>query len=645
MAKTTVSSSFELHIPPNGQRITAKQKTCGMEWEAEAVLTEYALEISMWCNRHVEGDIWCCFALVGVLSSDGIDLLGYNGCEWLFFNGCTRQHSFSIPRSHIGGSQQGITITYKIRDVIGYREPEAFAADFFNPSALSDLCVTFRNTGRRLYVNSQFLSIHSTYFAGLFTKAKQGQGRCELNEYDHPGTPDSMSDFDVVTAKSDDTAVSGNSEVYSRQMDVECMSQNDYPVFILENVDIEDFLVFLRTVYPPNMKISEKTVPALLSASYNLGADHILRDCEEYLLSEKGVSSFDLLTRLEFATLYKMASLQTDCLRRLRTARCVSRALHDPRMETLPKEIRSILLKTLLQRFTKDDHAAKSATEVPVGDTPVPIVDMSGGSSLEKKRSTRDEVSGCSTSRPPTPPLRDYVQKSVNAKEGNADRESLEMIELRRQLKRETAMRQILELSLKSMREFIQNSATTVKPSPDDADPAAHLSQLEARIAALETSTVNSAPPAAATRMEPHKRDYIEELVFDTFDATKLDRDMSICCNNKRYSMHGIFHDIVLEPYASMKYITYSVISHFFFKCYGESIVPLLRAHRSKKVNALPAELVEQIVSSIIDGFHLKSQLLNDAFLIHELEVKLRNQVFMDFDDLCSNMMAVTFTV
>lgn len=47
----------------------------------------------------------------------------------------------------------------------------------------------------------QFLSIHSTYFAGLFTKAKQGQGRCELNEYDHPGTPDSMSDFDVVTAK------------------------------------------------------------------------------------------------------------------------------------------------------------------------------------------------------------------------------------------------------------------------------------------------------------------------------------------------------------------------------------------------------------------------------------------------------------
>lgn len=32
MAKTTVSSSFELHIPPNGQRITAKQKTCGMEW-------------------------------------------------------------------------------------------------------------------------------------------------------------------------------------------------------------------------------------------------------------------------------------------------------------------------------------------------------------------------------------------------------------------------------------------------------------------------------------------------------------------------------------------------------------------------------------------------------------------------------------
>ncbi|VDO69457.1 unnamed protein product [Heligmosomoides polygyrus] len=484
MAKTTVSSSFELHIPPNGQRITAKQKTCGMEWEAEAVLTEYALEISMWCNRHVEGDIWCCFALVGVLSSDGIDLLGYNGCEWLFFNGCTRQHSFSIPRSHIGGSQQGITITYKIRDVIGYREPEAFAADFFNPSALSDLCVTFRNTGRRLYVNSQFLSIHSTYFAGLFTKAKQGQGRCELNEYDHPGTPDSMSDFDVVTAKSDDTAVSGNSEVYSRQMDVECMSQNDYPVFILENVDIEDFLVFLRTVYPPNMKIS----------------------------------------------------------------------------------------------------AAKSATEVPVGDTPVPIVDMSGGSSLEKK--------------------------SVNAKEGNADRESLEMIELRRQLKRETAMRQILELSLKSMREFIQNSATTVKPSPDDADPAAHLSQLEARIAALE------------------------ELVFDTFDATKLDRDMSICCNNKRYSMHGIFHDIVLEPYASMKYITYSVISHFFFKCYGESIVPLLRAHRSKKVNALPAELVEQIVSSIIDGFHLKSQLLNDAFLIHELEVKLRNQVFMDFDDL-----------
>lgn len=25
----------------------------------------------------MEGDIWCCFALVGVLSSDGIDLLGY----------------------------------------------------------------------------------------------------------------------------------------------------------------------------------------------------------------------------------------------------------------------------------------------------------------------------------------------------------------------------------------------------------------------------------------------------------------------------------------------------------------------------------------------------------------------------------------
>ncbi|RCN47207.1 hypothetical protein ANCCAN_06785 [Ancylostoma caninum] len=81
--------------------------------------------------------------------------------------------------------------------------------------------------------------------------------------------------------------------------------------------------------------------------------------CERYLMSEEGQQFFDPLQMLEFSTVYKMAALQTDTLLKLRTANDVRKLLDDPRMEQTPKEVRSVLLETLLQRFKSDSIIQK----------------------------------------------------------------------------------------------------------------------------------------------------------------------------------------------------------------------------------------------------------------------------------------------
>ncbi|KAK6037682.1 hypothetical protein COOONC_24814, partial [Cooperia oncophora] len=216
----------------------------------------------------------------------------------------------------------------------------------------------------------QYLSVHSPYFAQRLATPTTRQNSASLA--DHTSEVDDMSDYDVMSLKSDLTAGAVKtirSQTFSSN-NILLNAGNDGSsdagdgIFTLDDVELEDFLVFLNAIYPPGITITKETLPPLISTSYQFGVDHILWRCEDYLLSDKGLSEFDLITRLEYASLYKMATLQADCLKKLPSAQSVREVLEDPRMENALGDVRSLLLETLLQRLKTDSVVAKDSRSI-----------------------------------------------------------------------------------------------------------------------------------------------------------------------------------------------------------------------------------------------------------------------------------------
>ncbi|KAK6742371.1 hypothetical protein RB195_009939 [Necator americanus] len=150
----------------------AKKKICGFEWQAEAMIDEQFLDIFLWCNHEVEGNLWRCNARVTIIS------LGVNGAsdairkQVTTFHTSNRFMTSTILRNEL--SMGDILIRLELYDIFGYRDFVMFTIDFTKPSPLTDLNVGFQNSDVRVYVNTQYLSIHSAKFAHLFVRIKPG---------------------------------------------------------------------------------------------------------------------------------------------------------------------------------------------------------------------------------------------------------------------------------------------------------------------------------------------------------------------------------------------------------------------------------------------------------------------------------------
>ncbi|KIH64801.1 hypothetical protein ANCDUO_04883 [Ancylostoma duodenale] len=232
-------------------------------------------------------------------------------------------------------------------------------------------------------------------------------------------------------------------------------------VFILNDVSAEEFLVLLNAIYPPVAEITKENVMVLLKLCSRFGVEHLIMKCEQYLMSEEGQQFFDPLQMLEVSTVYKMAALQTNSLSKLRTANHVRKVLDDPRMEHSPKELRSILLETLLQRFKSD--------------------------SIIQRDEASTSISMMTT------------DSSVELNEGQtSSAESMEVASLREELRKQEALRMNLEMSLKCARDFIQDTERKVGAAGEastSVEGSATVSQLEEKIADVKLWNVGEAPP------------------------------------------------------------------------------------------------------------------------------------------------------
>ncbi|WKX89578.1 hypothetical protein Q1695_008887 [Nippostrongylus brasiliensis] len=626
---------FEFCLPITDHSNTIRRMKWGMEWEAEVTACSITLEVSLWCNRRAESNVWLCEARVSISSSDGNTLRE----ALVKYHSRNRKHTFVLNRSE---AEHEVVLKFEICNVIGYREPELYRADFTKPSVTSDVCFSFRDTERRLYANSQFLSIHSPYFAQRFAKLlsnNHGNVLCCANDYQS----EHFTDLEVISNGSTGTAQS-HSEVekcFGDAVEFIRIDKSPSEVFKspstaggaelqlcdLEDVDFEEFRILLEAIYPPGCEIDEGTLRPLLHLSHKFSIDHVVRRCELYLKSEQGSSCFDLFTRLELATAYKLADLQEKCLRMLTSASSVRDLLDDPRLENASSDIRTILLEAFLRRCTK----GVSGNDGFVGEAVSTNEERKMSPSSTDVTVTEEKPEYLDDNNNNVPDDRDLELDPAHSSEPS----------LHEQLIREIGVRKNLEMSLKCMRDFILNSEMK---QPKWARPNVVedelLGSLEERVSRLE-SIRSGRKPEPAPAPTPPIRDPFKEVVFDTFDATKLSKDRYVTCNQKVFSMYDIFHDFVLEPYSSTECATYAFVSHFFIKPYGELVVPLLNEHNAGRVNAFPENLIEQVASSMIAGYNLGEQLQHDAFLVHELAVALQKQMRKDFDVLCFNMKAV----
>ncbi|KAK6742059.1 hypothetical protein RB195_009745 [Necator americanus] len=233
----------------------AKKKICGFEWQAEAMIDEEFLDIFLWCNHEVEGNLWRCNARVTIIS------LGVNGAsdairkQFTTFHTSNRFMTSTILRNEL--SMGDILIRLELYDIFGYRNFVMFTIDFTKPSPLTDLNVGFQNSDVRVYVNTQYLSIHSAKFAHLFVRIKPGCAERLCPTTENKSEFGTCSDYDVLSMQSDEAEV----KLYS-----------DKKLVMKGRFDfINNTLVFLGTEEPPD-EIKVATSPTLPVTLIFLGA-------------------------------------------------------------------------------------------------------------------------------------------------------------------------------------------------------------------------------------------------------------------------------------------------------------------------------------------------------------------------------------
>ncbi|KAK6742375.1 hypothetical protein RB195_009940 [Necator americanus] len=119
-----------------------------------------------------------------------------------------------------------ILIRLELYDIFGYRDFVMFTIDFTKPSPLTDLNVGFQNSDVRVYVNTQYLSIHSAKFAHLFVRIKPGCAERLCPTTENKSEFGTCSDYDVLSMQSDEAEVkhySGEEIFGARTHDVDNM--------------------------------------------------------------------------------------------------------------------------------------------------------------------------------------------------------------------------------------------------------------------------------------------------------------------------------------------------------------------------------------------------------------------------------------
>ncbi|KAK6742060.1 hypothetical protein RB195_009745 [Necator americanus] len=192
--------------------------------QAEAMIDEEFLDIFLWCNHEVEGNLWRCNARVTIIS------LGVNGAsdairkQFTTFHTSNRFMTSTILRNEL--SMGDILIRLELYDIFGYRNFVMFTIDFTKPSPLTDLNVGFQNSDVRVYVNTQYLSIHSAKFAHLFVRIKPGCAERLCPTTENKSEFGTCSDYDVLSMQSDEAEVklySGEEIFGARTHDVDNM--------------------------------------------------------------------------------------------------------------------------------------------------------------------------------------------------------------------------------------------------------------------------------------------------------------------------------------------------------------------------------------------------------------------------------------
>ncbi|KAK6742058.1 hypothetical protein RB195_009744 [Necator americanus] len=104
-------------------------------------------------------------------------------------------------------SMGDILIRLELYDIFGYRDFVMFTIDFTKPSPLTDLNVGFQNSDVRVYVNTQYLSIHSAKFAHLFVRIKPGCAERLCPTTENKSEFGTCSNYDVLSMQSDGAEV------------------------------------------------------------------------------------------------------------------------------------------------------------------------------------------------------------------------------------------------------------------------------------------------------------------------------------------------------------------------------------------------------------------------------------------------------
>ncbi|CAJ0593221.1 unnamed protein product [Cylicocyclus nassatus] len=338
----------------------AKQKFCGFEWEFKPTVNEDHVSITLWCNPEVESDSWRCATLITVYGCAGVDgesTLLYRSSH--IFHNEFRSTSIIIPRVELDNDG-----TLGILNTSGCsREAAMPDSKFTKPSEFSNACIAFKNSDMRVFVNKEYLLINSRKFATLFTPERPGSAASNLDKSETGDDFDVLSSRASVPGQSLEDDSGPNTLLSSRGGDVPTVVCHEEGVFLLEDINIKDFITFLGTIYPPFNDITGENVESVLPTAFRFDVEHIVKKCEIYLGSEDARKLFDLFQRLVFATTYNMSSLQKDSLALLQNARDVLSLLDDPRLQNVSSDLRSILLETLLERFRSEARTTSEADE------------------------------------------------------------------------------------------------------------------------------------------------------------------------------------------------------------------------------------------------------------------------------------------